>query len=337
MSQIAGDPIIGTLVGSSNEFNLLTYLEDFNDHTLMDRLGISVPVDGNAPVQVMAENNTKLLDLNASQYVTLQPSSPQLDMAINSRQTSYYTIDTEELPGFQGNAEVSDPAGADIASSIEMYSYDETSVKTSATDSTSHIVLGAPDSITGDSNVPLVLNAPSSTEQKIILTQETPNKFIIITSDTCEVPMNLLEAQTTLPLVSLTSPSPSVNPVALEVTHGNVGSQYSDSQPSTSAAFTPPTKSSQCKPRASRRQRPKKPKKYEMTEELCDPAEEKKRLNAINAKKNRDRKKDKLKELGDKVEAVTKERDTLLKEVEELKRRERQLREQLFSKHNILL
>ncbi|XP_064094904.1 uncharacterized protein LOC135207219 [Macrobrachium nipponense] len=337
MSQITGDPIIKTLDGPSDGFHLLTYLEDFNDHSLMDRLGIGVPVDGDAPVQTMAENNSKLLDLNASQYATLQAGTPRPDRANNAAQTGYYTIDIDELPGCQGNAEVSDPLAIDSAGSFAMDSYDETFVQSNATDKTTRIVLHTSDNIAGESNDPLGLNTSSSTEQKIILAQEKPNQYFIITGDHCQVPINLLETHTTLPLVSLVSPSPVVNTIALEAAPGNDGVPYSDNQPNTFGTVTPPGKSSQPKPRASRRQRPKKPKKYEMTQELHDPAEEKKRLNAINAKRNRDRKKDKLKELGEKVEAVTKERDALLKEVEELKRRERQLRELLLSKHNIML
>lgn len=86
-----------------------------------------------------------------------------------------------------------------------------------------------------------------------------------------------------------------------------------------------------------RRRRPKKDKIYEITEQFEDPVLEKKRLNAINAKKNRDRKKNMLRELGDKVSLVTKERDELRKEVLKLKEREHALRQQLEAKYGVSL
>merc|ERR1712121_224189 len=55
-----------------------------------------------------------------------------------------------------------------------------------------------------------------------------------------------------------------------------------------------------------------KPKLYERDEPLSDPEEEKKRMNAINAKKNRDRQKNKLQELETTVSTLTTERDSLL-------------------------
>lgn len=54
-----------------------------------------------------------------------------------------------------------------------------------------------------------------------------------------------------------------------------------------------------------------KPKLYEREEPLSDPEEEKKRQNAINAKKNRDKQKNKMQDLDAQVNALTAERDSL--------------------------
>jgi len=50
---------------------------------------------------------------------------------------------------------------------------------------------------------------------------------------------------------------------------------------------------------------PKKQKMYEIRSELSDPNEEKRRLNSINAKKNRDRKKMEKKALNEQLAIVT--------------------------------
>jgi len=54
-----------------------------------------------------------------------------------------------------------------------------------------------------------------------------------------------------------------------------------------------------------------KPKLYEREEPLSDPEEEKKRLNAINAKKNRDKNKNRMQDLESQVANLTSERDSL--------------------------
>jgi len=63
--------------------------------------------------------------------------------------------------------------------------------------------------------------------------------------------------------------------------------------------------------KAPRRRRELKAKLYEREEPLSDPEEEKKRQNAINAKKNRDKQKNRLQELDALVKSLTTERDTL--------------------------
>jgi len=60
-----------------------------------------------------------------------------------------------------------------------------------------------------------------------------------------------------------------------------------------------------------RRRRELKPKLYQREEPLSDPEEEKKRMNAINAKKNRDKQKNRLQELENLVKSLTSERDAL--------------------------
>jgi len=63
--------------------------------------------------------------------------------------------------------------------------------------------------------------------------------------------------------------------------------------------------------KAPRRRRDPKPKLYQREEPLINPEEEKKRQNAINAKKNRDKQKNRLQELEILVKSLTDERDTL--------------------------
>jgi len=60
-----------------------------------------------------------------------------------------------------------------------------------------------------------------------------------------------------------------------------------------------------------RRKREPKVKLYEREEPMSDPEEEKKRQNAINAKKNRDKQKTRLQELETLVKSLTAERDAL--------------------------
>lgn len=82
--------------------------------------------------------------------------------------------------------------------------------------------------------------------------------------------------------------------------------------------------------KAPRRRRDPKPKLYQREEPLSDPEEEKKRQNAINAKKNRDKQKNRLQELEAQVKSLTAERDALQNSNNKLKRKsdafERQLR-----------
>jgi len=63
--------------------------------------------------------------------------------------------------------------------------------------------------------------------------------------------------------------------------------------------------------KTTRRKREPKVKLYEREEPMSDPEEEKKRQNAINAKKNRDKQKTRLQELETLVKALTTERDAL--------------------------
>jgi len=63
--------------------------------------------------------------------------------------------------------------------------------------------------------------------------------------------------------------------------------------------------------KVTKRRRELKVKLYEHDEPLTNPEEEKKRQNAINAKKNRDKQKNKLSELETQVTSLTTERDSL--------------------------
>jgi len=82
--------------------------------------------------------------------------------------------------------------------------------------------------------------------------------------------------------------------------------------------------------KAPRRRRDPKPKLYQREEPLSDPEEEKKRQNAINAKKNRDKQKNRLQDLDALVKSLTLERDELLASNNKLLKKsdafERQLR-----------
>lgn len=90
---------------------------------------------------------------------------------------------------------------------------------------------------------------------------------------------------------------------------------------------------SPARPGASRRgrrvsQSPRE-KLYERKERFDDPVQEKKRIDAINSKKNRDRRAAELSELREKVERYTRHRDTLLREVQALRQREADLQRHL--------
>merc|ERR1711942_415321 len=64
-------------------------------------------------------------------------------------------------------------------------------------------------------------------------------------------------------------------------------------------------------PRGRKGEAAPKPKLYQREEPLEDPEAEKKRLNAINAKKNRDKNKNRMNELESQVAALTAEREAL--------------------------
>ncbi|XP_063847131.1 RNA-binding protein 33-like [Scylla paramamosain] len=68
---------------------------------------------------------------------------------------------------------------------------------------------------------------------------------------------------------------------------------------------------------------------YQRKERFEDPVQEKKRIDAINSKKNRDRRAAELEELRLKVERYTQQRDNLLQEVQELRQRETDLLSQM--------
>lgn len=87
-----------------------------------------------------------------------------------------------------------------------------------------------------------------------------------------------------------------------------------------------------------RRARAKKTKVYELGP-LADEKEEKKRRNAINAKRHRDMQKGERDRLAQELQAVTAERDNLLKLVERLQQSEAQLQLRLANKErqNVLL
>jgi len=64
-------------------------------------------------------------------------------------------------------------------------------------------------------------------------------------------------------------------------------------------------------PRGRKGEATPKPKLYEREEPLSDPEEEKKRQNAINAKKNRDKQKNRMQDLESQVTSLSSERDSL--------------------------
>ncbi|KAK3871924.1 hypothetical protein Pcinc_022961 [Petrolisthes cinctipes] len=80
-----------------------------------------------------------------------------------------------------------------------------------------------------------------------------------------------------------------------------------------------------------RRSREKKVKLYERDQPFADPKKEKKRLDAINSKRNRDKKKSLMDELKEKVTKVLEERDEIKKELETLRKREARLQNQYIN------
>lgn len=81
--------------------------------------------------------------------------------------------------------------------------------------------------------------------------------------------------------------------------------------------------------KARRPPKSKRNKLYEQTEKLDDPILEKRRLDAINSKKNRDRRKESLTQLRQQVEEFTAQRNKLQQDVEYMRQREAQLQQQL--------
>ncbi|KAG7155840.1 uncharacterized protein LOC121854452 [Homarus americanus] len=126
-----------------------------------------------------------------------------------------------------------------------------------------------------------------------------------------------------------------------------VSTTSESSTPATPATLSPPSDSEGpttrrrrrqqdiTKVKAPRQRRPKKTKIYEREDPFEDPVAEKRRQNAINAKKNRDNKKKLLEDLDDKVAAVTRERDDLEQEVKQLRQREQELRQELMSRYGV--
>lgn len=80
-----------------------------------------------------------------------------------------------------------------------------------------------------------------------------------------------------------------------------------------------------------RKSRERKTKLYERQEPFEDPNKEKKRQDAINSKKNRDKKKEQLEDLRNKVSRVLAEKDKLKEELEELRKREAELQNQYMN------
>jgi len=127
-------------------------------------------------------------------------------------------------------------------------------------------------------------------------------------------------------VVSYVDLTPAITPFGYENSpyHNSEDSSFSfneDSSPPTSPQevkhFVPSTQEEikDNRPSAggkvSKRRRELKVKLYEHDEPLTNPEEEKKRQNAINAKKNRDKQKNKLSELETQVTSLTTERDSL--------------------------
>lgn len=127
-------------------------------------------------------------------------------------------------------------------------------------------------------------------------------------------------------IVSYVDLTPAITPFGYEnsPSHYSEDSSFSfndDSSPPTSPQevklFVPSTPAenqdnrSSAGGKVSRRRRELKVKLYERDEPLNNPEEEKKRQNAINAKKNRDKQKNKLQEMEVQVTSLTVERDSL--------------------------
>ncbi|KAK7071319.1 hypothetical protein SK128_000225 [Halocaridina rubra] len=143
-----------------------------------------------------------------------------------------------------------------------------------------------------------------------------------ISQDTSVIIVSSSECETDPPVsIAFKEPLLESDPAVID-TSGSVPQNECNSK-----AETPPKK-------RRRRNRPRKEKVYEISEPLQDPLKEKQRLNAINAKKNRDKKRDQLKNLDFRVKTVTRERDLLRAEVEMLRKRENELRRQFQEKYN---
>jgi len=123
-------------------------------------------------------------------------------------------------------------------------------------------------------------------------------------------------------VLSPASPSETENSQAYHLSGGSVAT-YEAITPPASPYLVPATLNTQVElqdtrtsaggkaPRGRKGETAPKPKLYQREEPLSDPEAEKKRQNAINAKKNRDKQKNKMQELEAQVTALTSERDSL--------------------------
>jgi len=123
-------------------------------------------------------------------------------------------------------------------------------------------------------------------------------------------------------VLSPASPSETENSQAYHLSGGSVAT-YEAITPPASPYLVPATLNTQVElqdtrtsaggkaPRGRKGEAAPKPKLYQREEPLSDPEAEKKRQNAINAKKNRDKQKNKMQELEAQVTSLTSERDSL--------------------------
>lgn len=113
-------------------------------------------------------------------------------------------------------------------------------------------------------------------------------------------------------------------------------SQPARKPPSSSSSVPPspltPSTSSASSSSAKSRRRVKKSKAYERVEPYSDMDAEKKRINAINAKKNRDQKKQQYEEMKKNLEDAISERNALLQDLKKMKQHEEMLRTELEKK-----
>lgn len=342
MDEFVGNNVMGT-VGplDGDSFNMLTYLDDTS---LLNQLGLEPTtltddchtklLDSNTtdnytelvpplPSQQESNNYTELLApspqdgggncymklLDASvNYDDLLPSNlPQQETCVTDGQATYYTITLDVEPPHVDNVE----RGATTSNTL---------LDTSVIGTLNPLILSAtPVAQTQQHLTTLTVNDSEQLglNNTPMIIQLQDNTSAVLTS-----PEEVVDSLSPSPLV----PNKNRGGETRQPKRGNRKRQQTEEEAAAGTA--------QVKP-APKRRRPKKEKKYEITKPIEDPDEEKKRLNAINAKKNRDKKKDLLKELSEKVLAVAKERDNLLQEVESLKQREASLRKQLAAKHGV--